>query len=84
MTDMNADMYEIRLVALYADGSECPLRWKFSGIIGNRLDMDPTEVLILQRGQASEESIADRCEAYLNVRPLDMRASMEKYPEYYL
>lgn len=79
-----ADMYEIKLMALYADGSECQLQWKFSGIVGHRLDMDPTEVLILQLGRMSEESVADRCEVYLGTKPLDMQTGMSKYPEYYL
>ena len=74
----------VKVVAVYADGEAVDVYWKMSGLVGYRYDEDPLEVIIISSGMLSEEAVAERCKAYMNVEPLDMEASRDKYPEYYL
>jgi hypothetical protein len=81
---MKKEISDVLLLAMYADGTVLPLRKKFSGIEGQRLDADPIEVVIVRRGSLSEETLMEQCKVYVGIEPLDMIAGMQKYPEYYL
>ena len=75
---------DVLMKAIYKDGTVSTLLWKMSGIVGQRYDIDPVDIIILRQNGIEYEKIRDRVEIDMQCGVMTMEEAQHKYPEYYL
>jgi len=70
--------------AIYEDGSVATLLWKMSGIVGQRLDEQPLDIIVVRQEGVPFDKIADRVMVDMQAEVMSIRDSLQKYPEYYV
>lgn len=75
---------DVLMKAIYKDGTVSTLLWKMSGIVGQRYDIDPVDIIILRQNGIEYEKIRDRVEIDMQCDVMTMEEGQHIYPEYYL